>query len=140
MNECKFCLENIDIIVKYKLSETDDLKDFVYCFECLNTLQNNKWYNYITNLKNVDCEKSLLSLIKDGPPINFRDTYIEDNKEIYEFYYNEKIYSAKLNGSLNNYENKELHNKLINISKNLKNEINYDYLSDINKVLSEFSL
>jgi hypothetical protein len=142
MDPCKMCFEDITELlnVKYKLSEIDEFKNFVYCSECLELLIDNQWEKYVTNLKKVDCEKSLLSLVNDGPPMNFRDTHIEDNKEIYEFYYNDKIYSAKLKGSLDENERKELHNKLINIVTNLQNGTDYDYLSNINKLIIEFNL
>lgn len=72
--------------------------------------------------------------------MNFRDSLIEENKEIYEFYYNGKICSAKLKGSLDKNERKNLHNKLVNIVINLQNESDYDYLSNINKLIIEFKL
>lgn len=142
MDSCKLCFEDItdDSIVKYRMSEIDEFKKFVYCSECLELLIDGQWDKYVTNLKKVDCEKSLLSLVNDGPPINFRDTYIEDNKEIYEFYYNNKVSSAKLKGSLLINERKELHNKLINIISNVQNGSDFDYLGNINKLIIEFEL
>lgn len=142
MDSCKLCFEDIDndSIVKYRMSEIDYFKNFVYCSDCLELLINGQWEKYITNLKKVDCEKSLLSLIHAGTPVNFRDTHIEDNKEIYEFYYNGKICSAKLKGSLNENERKNLDNKLINIISNVKNGIDFDYLGNINKLIIEFNL
>ena len=139
---CKMCFEDIadDSIVKYRLSVFDDFKTFVYCSECLELLINGQWEKYITNLKKVDCERSLLSLINDGPPINFRDTYIEENKEIHEFQYNGKIYSAKLKGSLDENERRKLHNKLIDIISNVQNGSDYDYLNNVNKLILEFKL
>ena len=142
MDYCKLCFEDIadDSVVKYKLSESDDFKNFAYCSQCLELLIDKQWENYVTNLKKVDCEKSLLSLIHDGMPVNFRDTYIEDNKEIYEFYYNGKICSAKLKGSLNENERKNLNNKLVNIVTNLKNGSDYDYLTRVNELILEYKL
>ena len=142
MITCEVCFEDIaeDSIVKYRLSETDDFKVFVYCSECLKIIINEQWDKYVTNLKKVDCEKSLLSLIQDGPPINFRDTCIEDNKEIYEFYYDNKIISAKLKGSLNENERTQLHYKLLNILTDLKHGTDYDYLTRINELILEFKL
>ena len=136
------CFDDIpdESIVKYRLSELDDFKTFVYCSECLELLIDGQWDKYITNLKKVDCERSLLSLINDGPPINFRDTYIEGNKEIHEFQYNGNIYSAKLKGSLDENQRKELHNKLIDIISNVQNGNDYDYLANINKLIVEFNL
>ena len=136
------CFEDIvnDSIVKYRMSEIDEFKNFVYCGECLELLIDKQWEKYVTNLKKVDCEKSLLSLIKDGTPANFRDTHIEDNKEIYEFYYNNEVHSAKLKGALNENERKKLHNKLINIISNVQNGSDYDYLGNINKLIIEFNL
>lgn len=142
MDSCKMCFEDITKLleVKYRLSEIDEFKNFVYCSECLELLIDEQWEKYVTNLKKVDCEKSLLSLIKDGPPINFRDTHIEDNREIYEFYYNDKIQSAKLKGSLEENERKNLHDRLTNIISNVQNGNDYDYLTNINKLVLEFNL
>lgn len=142
MDSCKMCFEDIteSLMVKYRLSEIDEFKNFVYCSECLELLIDKQWEKYVTNLKKVDCEKSLLSLINDGVPINFRDTHIEDNKEIHEFYYNNKICSGKLKGSLLIDERKELQDKLINIISNVKNGTDYDYLGNINKLTLEYNL
>lgn len=142
MDSCKLCFEDIanDSIVKYRISEIDEFKNFVYCIECLELLIDGQWEKYITNLKKVDCEKSLLSLINSGTPMNFRDTYIEENKEIYEFLANNKIFSAKLKGSLNENERKNLHNKLVNIATNLQNGSDYDYLNRVNELIIEFKL
>jgi hypothetical protein len=136
------CFEDIadDSVVKYRLSEVDNFKTFVYCSECLELLIDEQWTKYTTNLKKVDCEKSLLSLINDGTPVNFRDSLIEENKEIYEFYYNGKICSAKLKGALNENERKNLHNKLVNIAINLQNGSDYDYLNRVNELIIEFGL
>jgi len=92
------------------------------------------------NLKKVDCEKSLLSLINAGTPINFRDNCIEDNREIYEFQYNDKVFSAKLKGTLNENERRNLHNKLTDIITNVKNGSDFDYLGNIENLLKEFNL
>jgi hypothetical protein len=142
MIACKICFEDIadESIVKYRLSEIDKFKTFDYCNECLEDLMNTQWEKYITNLKKVDCEKSLLSLVKDGTPTNFRDNCIEDNREIYEFQCNNKIFSAKLKGSLDEDKRKELHNRLIDIITNVKNGTDYDYLGNIDKLLKEFNL
>lgn len=142
MDSCKICFEDITelLLVKYKLSEVDDFKLFPYCKVCLESLISNQWERYVINLKKVDCEKSLLSLINDGTPMNFRDTQIENNKEIYEFYYDNEIQSAKLKGSLNERERKELHDKLVYIISNVKNGSDYNYLGNINKLILEFNL
>lgn len=142
MDSCKMCFEDITelLAVKYRLSEADEFKNFVYCSECLELLIDKQWEKYITNLKKVDCEKSLLSLINDGVPVNFKDTHIEDNKEIYEFLANNKIFSAKLKGSLNENERKNLHNKLVNIVTNLLNGSDYDYLNRVNELILKFKL
>ena len=142
MISCKVCFEDIDdnSIVKYRLSEIDDFKILVYCHECLQLLMDTQWNKYVANLKTVDCEKSLLSLINDGPPINFRDTFIENNKEIYDFYYNNKIHSSKLKGSLNEIDRKRLHEKLIEIISDVQKGIDYDYLGNINKLIIELKL
>ena len=142
MIACKLCFEDIpdDSIVKYRLSEIDSFKIFDYCNQCLEDLMNTQWEKYITNLKKVDCEKSLLSLIKDGTPINFRDNCIEDNKEIYEFQCYDKVFPAKLKGSLDEDKRKELHNRLTDIITNVKNGTDFDYLGNIDKLLKEFNL
>lgn len=142
MISCKICFEDIsdESIVKYRLSEIDSFKIFDYCNQCLEDLINTQWEKYITNLKKVDCEKSLLSLIDAGTPINFRDNCIENNKEICEFQYNDKIFSAKLKGSLDEDKRKKLDDKLVNIIINIKNGTDFDYLGNINKVLQEFNL
>ena len=130
MSNCKICCENIKYVIKYRLSEIDDYKNFDYCLDCLKSLLDNQWAKYISNLKKANCEQSLMSLIKDGPPINFRDTCIDDNKEIYEFYYNEEIHSAKLKGSLDEHQRYDLNNKLTQIiinSKNSQNVNDFDY-------------
>ncbi len=146
---CKFCFEDIieESKVQYRLSNVEDFKDFVYCLDCLNLLINTQWDKYVSGLKKADCEKSLLALIACGPPINFRDTYIEENKEIYEFYYNNKIHSAKLKSSLSAEERYELHKKLSKIAsnsnshKNKDNNIDdFDYLGNIDKLLKEYNL
>jgi len=139
---CKICFEDIadDSIVKYRLSKIDSFKIFDYCNQCLEDLMDTQWEKYITNLKKVDCEKSLLSLVIDGPPVNFRDTCIENNIQIYEFQHNDKVFSAKLKGSLNEDERKNLHNRLTDIITNVKNGSDFDYLGNINKLLNEFNL
>jgi len=137
------CFEYIidEIKVKYRLSNIDNFKDFVYCVDCLSILMNSLWEIYINNLKKADCEKSLLSLINDGLPINFRDSYIENNKEIYEFYYNDQVHSAKLTGSLDFYQRNELYNKLNDIfSKNGDCTDDFDYIENIDKLLKEYDL
>lgn len=145
MMSCKLCFEDIceEEIVKYRLSPTEEFKDFVYCIDCLEMLTNSIWKNYISLLKKADCEKSLMSVIELGPPINFRDTYIEENKEIYEFSHRNEVKSAKLTGSLSIEERNELHKKLVDIavkSKNGENVDDFDYIGNITKLLQEYNL
>lgn len=137
------CFEDIEILVQYRLSTIDNFKDFVYCINCLTLLMNSLWEKYVDNLKKADCEKSLLSVIQDGPPTNFRDAYIENNKEIYDFYYNDESHSAKLRGSLNIDQRNELHLKLVDVFKKSKNGNSvddFDYIGNIDKLLKEYNL
>lgn len=147
--ECKMCFDDIieDNIVMYKLTENDNLKKFDYCTTCLTMLINTIWMKYIESLKKSDCEKSLMNLIISGPPVNFRDNRIEENKEIYEFYIKGNTFSAKLTGSLNHVDRDKLYNKLleiVNVIKNKSAENNdvdkYNYLDNLNMVLTEFNL
>lgn len=143
---CKVCFEDLtnDINVMYKLSITDEFKDFDYCSICLDELINSQWNKFVNELKKVDCEEVLNRLIILGPPINFRDHSIEDNKEIHEFYFNNQIHSAKLKNSFNKENNEKLWKRLIDVGNFLKcKDVDIDkidYINELQKVLIEFNL
>jgi hypothetical protein len=139
--------------VKYKLNIMDNFKNFDYCISCLTLLMDTQWMKYIKDIKNADCEKSLVNLIKAKPPINFRDNRIEENKEIYEFFCDGKNYSAKLKGSFDAEMRDRLYNKLLCVANSINKENvelkdvptnenveKFDYLERVNKVLKEFDL
>jgi hypothetical protein len=94
--ECKFLGEDIDAtnIVKYRINKDDEWQVLDYCSDCVVSMLDQMWKTYITSLKNETCKKALRNLVKIGPPIKFRDTQIESNAQLYEFYYNNSIQSS----------------------------------------------
>lgn len=94
------CLEN-DIDIQYKID--DVYRDFIYCYDCLETLKERQWYDYIKGLK-TDCQPSLTRLLEIGPPINYRDFSVENGKEIDRFLYKGNYLSARLKGSFDTME------------------------------------
>lgn len=167
---CKVCFDDIipDCVLTYQMEENGDLKDFDYCESCMIMLRDTMWEKYIQSLKTADCEKSLANLIIVGPPVNFRDNSIEDNREIYKFYSKGGELSAKLPDSLELSQRNKLHERLLEIVGTIRNKdappesldpevslfslenrahdvkdenvTKFDYLENINLVLKEFNL
>ena len=136
MQYCKLCFNELttDTVVMYRLTENTNYKIFSYCIECLNILKETQWSKYIHDLKNADCEKSFIALIKSKPPTHFRDSCIEDNKEIYDFLYKGEIYSAKLKGALKEEKREALYTQLLNVITS------NDYLTNVKNILNTFGL
>jgi len=117
--ECKICYELIEDNITYNNAVLP------YCIDCLNLLLNNTWYNYIKQIKTIDCEKSLKNLIHEGIPIYFRDTQVENNLVIKNFIYQQNVISGKLKASLSK-------DNIILLNSQLKLAINNaDYLSSL---------
>jgi len=137
MDDCKLCFNKLtlDTFVMYRLNENDDYKSLIYCIDCLNEIKETQWQHYINAIKTADCEKSLINLIKSKPPIHFRDTYIENNKEIYDFLYKGEPYSSRLKGALTNEKCEELHIQLLNAMTG-----HIDYINVIHKILSFYDI
>jgi hypothetical protein len=104
--ECAACIGSIDNgnYVLYKEKEDGEWKPFQYCSSCITHLLQTGWSEYLKQLKEANCEAALRRLlIRDGPPINFRDSTIKcDNEksEVFMFYFSEMEQPAKLDGSL----------------------------------------
>ncbi len=92
---CRLCFEEMETI-QYEIDGV--YKDFIFCYDCLETLKASQWDTYVNDLK-TDCQASLNRLILIGPPVNYRDFTIENGKEINSFLYQNNILSAKLKGS-----------------------------------------
>ena len=153
---CAFCLEDLtlEIFVEYRIDVDSKWMPFEYCKDCLDRLMEMQWNIYIKGLKNADCEASLRNLINAGPPVNFRDSRIEEGKELHQFLCNSNISSAKLTDSFDPEKRDLLANKLKTILPLLGSQIKqnnsvddvtdafeeFDYIESINKILGEFSL
>lgn len=125
---CKICYEDLDDLIKYNTSK-DELSTLYYCIDCLKYMLVNMGYDYIKKIKTADCEKSLKNLINEGIPVYFRDNQVNNNLEIKQFYYNDKI----INGILNNYLSID---EIIILNNKLKNAmLNSDYLTLIENIL-----
>jgi hypothetical protein len=139
LEECKSCLEELtsDKKVFYRSCISDKFIEFDYCIGCLNEMMCVQWDNYIDGLKTADCMRSLRILIEMGPPINFRDNMINDGKEIYEFYFDGKIQSARLKNNMDICSVDILRIKLLNIV-NILDDI--EHVTVIGEILNEFNL
>lgn len=154
---CTICFEDLtpDTFVTYRQSLNNEWLQFPYCKNCLGSLLDSQWGMYIRGLKNADCEASLRHLINIGPPINFRDPYIEEGREIFQFMCNSCMISSKLQDSLDEEKRNLLANKLKEVLPLLRNNVTevkidtdvdtqvrttFDYIACINQILNDFSL
>lgn len=133
---CKLCFDNLtnDNEVLYRINTKNNFIIFDYCYDCMIMLMSSMFTNYIKLLRTADCEASLIRLIKSGPPFYFKDHLIENNQDIIEFSYNDKIISGILPYSLNkiNYDNFIIKLNLI--------DFNLNYIDQLNNILTEFNL
>lgn len=152
-NECKLCFDVIDddTQVHFRFESEAEWIKLYYCKDCVLMMINNKWSMYISNLRKAECKNALTNIIKKGPPRNFSDNSIMEGKEIYEFFYNNEIHSAKLTGSLDDDNMILFHSMLLDILPLLKPQLDefddtkinikdIDYNSRIQHVLSFFNL
>lgn len=101
MLTCKFCWNDIDYVnvITYTNVNNSNVV-FDYCIDCLTSLLDTLWDNYIKMVKSCDCKVSLHNLISIGPPFYFRDEQINEGKDIVCFYYNGNVIDGRVRGSL----------------------------------------
>jgi hypothetical protein len=124
---CGLCFEDLtpETHILFRMEQNAPWQNLVYCKDCLHALMNDKWNRYFNVLKTEECRATLKTLIEIGPPTRFRDNGIEKNCEIYEFYYDDKIYPATLKIPLTLDQVKELSMSLINDILPLLDEKNF---------------
>jgi len=144
---CQSCLDEVDTTnqVLYKKTEESEWEHFGYCTICVFELKNYLWNGYINGLRTTDCQKTLKNLIIIGPPHNFRDVGLTKNEELYSFFYDGQIQTARLKGSLDREIIKSLHDELLLIVDAIDGKImgtvsDFDYMARINEVLGKYSL
>lgn len=67
-----------------------------YCYDCLLLMLQNQWNTYINLLKSSSCKATLITLIKNGPPLYFKDSHINNGEEIKMFKYKNNIIDCKI--------------------------------------------
>ena len=122
--ECISCFEEINDLVYYRDKEEGEWKNSPYCFICIDYLLKNQWKNYTEEVKNETCKRTLIRLIKIGPPIYLREPVglpcENENNEVYELKINDKIISAKLEYILDEKNFKKYIDVLEELTKILK--------------------
>ena len=131
MNDCKICYENMTNMVYYQ-TEFDNYKPLGYCYDCLTFLLENQWNKYKKDLKTIDCEASLKRLIEEGPPLYFKDSYIENNNTIKRFKYLDYFISGQVKTSLSVIQMNQFQLALQSI------DFNHDYLSALDVIVKEY--
>jgi len=121
---CKCCLEEEEE-VRYRDKPDGKWMVCIYCEECVKYMLNTQFKNYIEQVKNEKCKKSLERLISMGPPENFRDPKVfcdNERNEVYAF----ENFSAKVERNCSKEELKEYFEFVSNISK-LKNDLKNNF-------------
>lgn len=144
--DCKLCFDDLDDVqVRYKLD--DKWFDLPYCKECILELKANQWSEYVKALKTTDCKKTLKLLIEYGPPHNYRDLIVTENKEIDMLYYDDAEQSAKLDNSLDKDTIELLKKELFKVLDIIEEKYNdnidassIDYLGKIKEIMTKFNL
>lgn len=144
--DCKLCFDELDVgQVRYKMG--DEWFDMPYCKLCILELKANQWPEYVKALKTTDCKKTLKLLIEYGPPHNYRDLVVTENKEIDMLYYDDAEQSAKLDNSLDKDSIELLKKELLLVldiieEKQVDNidANNIDYLGKIKEIMQKFNL
>jgi len=101
--ECCYCEVDDSNYTLYRENKEDVWKSSKYCKTCVAHLLITGWETYLKHVKDADCAAALRRVIKNGPPINLRDSLAfpcKGDNEVDAFYYDGEIQSAKLAGSL----------------------------------------
>jgi hypothetical protein len=125
-DECLSCYDDFtdETSVQYRDIPDGKWKKSPYCMMCMTYLQDNNWSKYMTDVKKADCKASLRRAMKDGPPINIRDSAIKcDNtsNEVYQLLYKNTIKSAKLKDSFEGDARTEWWDEWKNILETMEN-------------------
>ena len=87
--DCACCFEDIDIKIKYRDRPEGEWKECPYCKECILYMKEHQFLDYVKQVEQETCEKSLKRLIEMGPPLKVREPVLLpcENKtdEVYEF-------------------------------------------------------
>lgn len=62
-----------------------------------------KFEKYVVEVTTTDCKESLQRLLKDGPPVNFKDSALpcdNERKEVHSFFFEATTKTAKLDGAV----------------------------------------
>lgn len=128
IKQCKCCFGDMDkdVYAFYQENKDEDWYSSNYCKDCITQMLGNGWNIYVEQIKKADCKAALLKLIERGPPINLRDKLAfpceNPQCEVYAFYFDDKVQSAKLKDSFTGKKRKEWWDELKEIALAMKDE------------------
>ena len=136
---CSVCYDDFtsENIVYCKINNV--WSQYIFCSECTKYLIKTKWFDYIKQIKNSDCEKELKSLLSKKIPLNLTIDSTMNTQEIEQFYLDNNYYSSELKKPTEiNLDQLAL--KLNQVHLNMISDLTYDYLSQIKIIMNEFVL
>ncbi len=110
-----------------------------YCIDCCKHYQDVMWINYITNIINADCEKSLKRAVTYPAPEYLTFNAMITGSPIINYYHCGQIYSAKLNIPYNELKIKEINDDIEKLREKMLDD-NFDYLSEIHFFVERHNL
>lgn len=111
-HDCSLCYSFLDeqTYVLYKLTASHDFKPLIsYCSNCVNTLLDRQFQDYLDNISSTTCVYGMRQLLSQSPPTNLRieTSRNSDRYDIYELYMDGYIQSAELRRTMSKNEFEE---------------------------------
>ncbi len=137
--QCIICFDQINQnnFVLAKINSEWKLNS--YCKDCVEYYKSIMWKNYISNIINADCKKSLDRSINYPMPKFLTDNSSLTGNQISSLYYNDSYMDSRLEIEFN----EDTLNQMIMDIEIIKNEMSdddYDYLSHIELFSRKYNL
>ena len=111
-----------------------------YCINCLEYYKSVMWLNYLTNVINADCEKSLKRSVEYPMPYYLTEDLSLNSNLIIKYYHNNQIKSGKLDIKFSEETIENIRLDIIDLKNNIENDSNFDYLSEIYFITERYNL
>lgn len=136
---CPVCFDTFNEVIYYTIDGINWLPH-KYCIDCLKDIQEGAWNVYINNIKKADCEKSLKTCLEHGIPNRLTVDCKLISPVMQAIKFKGEVMPTELNMAISDDDLKKLNSELGMIYDKMVDSDVFDYINEINSILTKYNL